>query len=434
MKKLGIIFLLVIFAMSTYGQRRVLTSAWNFWRDGFLGDAKEAIDRAAEHPDTKDNFRTFWYKGLIYHDLAVTDNKRYAALCDEGCLDIALENYMKALVLNFSDEEHQNLDLDSEVGVMKFFRLLNDANTRYQDQNLLVNILMERFAPLSNAFINRGVTYFQEKQDFEAALSDFEQALIIAMMSGNQDLEIMYYASLAALRAEDYEKAAQYNKTLLEAGYGETEEDKIIMYQALAKAYELKEEYEKMLKALQEGIEKYPEHSYPLVIETFNYYVNSEQSEEALKYIALAIEQNPEDPQFYVIKGALLEELGRRDEAANQYVTALELNPNNFDAAYSVGAFYYNTAVDTLQWAEENIVITEFAKHDEIREIANKYFDKAKPYLERALELNEENLNVLNTLRVVYYRLQMMEEYQVVQDKVDELSEQRRARQEQVEE
>ncbi len=423
MKKIGLLLIIILITMSTFGQRRLLTSAWNFHRDGFLDDAKEAIDKVAVHPDTKNDYRTFWYKAMIYHDLVVTDNPRYKSLCDETCLDIAYDNYLKALRRNFLDPEHQKIDFESETGLMQFISVVNNPSTRMENTQMIMDIFGIRFPYLVNAFYERGFVAFQEKQDFEAALKDFEKALFLGAITGAEDLEgIMFAASRAAFWAKDFEKSVDYHKALIDAKYGETDQDKIEIYQLLAKSYEELEKIYDMIKTLEKGIEKYPELSYPLIIEIFNYYVNSEQNEEAYKYITMAIEKNPNDPQFYVIKGALLEDLGRRDEAKNEYLTAIEKDENNYDANYSLGAYYYNTAVDTLQWADDNILITQFAEHERYKKIADGYFEQALPFLEKAREVQPKNLNVLNTLRIVYYRLQKMDEYAEVQKIIDELS------------
>jgi tetratricopeptide (TPR) repeat protein len=423
MKKIGLLLIIILITISTFGQRRVLTSAWNFLRDGFLDDAKEAIDKAAAHPDTKDDYRTFWYKAMIYHDLAVTDNARYKNLCDETCLDIAYENYLEALKRNFIDPEHQNIDLQSDTGLMQFIEVVNDPTTKMENSQMLMDIFGTRFPFLVNAFYERGFKAFQEEQEFKKALEDFEKAMFLGGITGAEDLEgIVFAASRAAFWAKEFESSVEYHKALIELKYGETDQDKIEIYQLLAKSYEELEKIDEMIKTLEEGIEKYPELSYPLIIEIFNYYVNSEQNEEAYKYISMAIEKNPDDPQFYVIKGALLEDMGRRDEAKEEYTKAIEKEEGNYDANYSLGAYYYNTAVDTLQWADDNILITNFSEHERFKKIADGYFEQALPYLEKAREIQPNNLNVLNTLRVVYYRLQKMDEYAEVQKLIDELS------------
>lgn len=517
MKKLSVFMVLAVLSITAFGQNNKLTSAWSYHKDGFLKDAKEAIDEAEVHPKTKDLYKTHYYKGQIYQDIGISEKPKYQALCD-NCFDVAYESYIKALKLNLTNPEDRDIDFNTELGLMKFVKILQENDERnYEDTQALIDIISNRFPALSNAFINQGVTSYQAN-DYETAYANFEKAIQISTMAFKVDTQLYYFASLAALKAEKFEEAIELNKVLLELNYGATPEDKAGLYLNQATAYKLMGQlvYEvksngndlnitytdfqgnsvqetikegnwkkympigkndtincyisvqsssasnteviiydsegnslknakssganniaqadadvvlsnranpKMLEVLNEGIEKYPENNYPLVIEAFNYYVNIGENEKAFEYITIAIEKNPNDPQFFVIKGTLLEELGRKQEAQKEYAKAIELQPDNFDANYSLGAFYYNTAVDTLDWADKNIPITEFAKLDQYKKIANEYFELSLPYLEKAYAQQPKNVNVLGTLRVIYYRLQKMEEYEKIKGELDALTE-----------
>lgn len=422
MKKLSVFMVLAVLSITAFGQNNKLTSAWSYHKDGFLKDAKEAIDEAEVHPKTKDLYKTHYYKGQIYQDIGISEKPKYQALCD-NCFDVAYEAYIKALKLNLTNPEDRDIDFNTELGLMKFVKILQENDERnYEDTQALIDIISNRFPALSNAFINQGVTSYQSN-DYETAYANFEKAIQISTMAFKIDTQLYYFASLAALKAEKFEEAIELNKVLLELNYGATAEDKAGLYLNQATAYKITGDTVKMLETLQEGIEKYPENNYPLVIETFNYYVNIGENEKAFEYITIAIEKNPNDPQFFVIKGTLLEELGRKQEAQKEYAKAIELQPDNFDANYSLGAFYYNTAVDTLDWADKNIPITEFAKLDQYKKIANEYFELSLPYLEKAYAQQPKNVNVLGTLRVIYYRLQKMEEYEKIKGELDALTE-----------
>jgi tetratricopeptide (TPR) repeat protein len=422
MKKLSVFMVLAVLSITAFGQNNKLTSAWSYHKDGFLKDAKEAIDEAEVHPKTKDLYKTHYYKGQIYQDIGISEKPKYQALCD-NCFDVAYESYIKALKLNLTNPEDRDIDFNTELGLMKFVKILQENDERnYEDTQALIDIISNRFPALSNAFINQGVTSYQAN-DYETAYANFEKAIQISTMAFKVDTQLYYFASLAALKAEKFEEAIELNKVLLELNYGATAEDKAGLYLNQATAYKITGDTVKMLETLQEGIEKYPENNYPLVIETFNYYVNIGENEKAFEYITIAIEKNPNDPQFFVIKGTLLEELGRKQEAQKEYAKAIELQPDNFDANYSLGAFYYNTAVDTLDWADKNIPITEFAKLDQYKKIANEYFELSLPYLEKAYAQQPKNVNVLGTLRVIYYRLQKMEEYEKIKGELDALTE-----------
>jgi tetratricopeptide (TPR) repeat protein len=421
MKKLSVLFLMCALSFSVFAQKTAVTSAWSYLKDGFLDDAKKSIDKAEAHADTKDWYKTYYFKGQIYQELGISEKPKYRSLCTD-CLDISYEAYMKAIKLNFKSPEHRNLDLTTELGLMQFLTILNEANEKnYEDTEALYDIILNRFPALSNAFINQGVTKYQAN-DFEAAYTNFEKAVMIATLSFKADTQLYYFTSLAAMKAQKFEEAVQLNKLLIDMKFGADDDERVSIYLNQAIAYRQIGDTANMLKTLEGGIKAYPNANYPLVIETFNYYVNQGENEKAFEYINMAIVKNPEDAQFYVIRGTLLEEMKRKSEAQGDYKKALELNPENFDANYSMGAFYYNTAVDTLDWADKNIPITQFQELDKYKIIANDYFSQALPFLEKAQSQQPTNLNVLSTLKTIYYRLMMMDKYNEMTAKINALT------------
>lgn len=422
MKKFSLIILGIIFFSAIFAQKREVTSAWSYLKDGFLDDAKKSIDKATVHEETKNWYKTYYYRGQIYQELGITDKKKYKELCN-NCLDEAYDSYIKAIKLNFVNPEYRQLDLTTEAGLMKFVSILQKMDDRnYENTESLYDIIGNRFPALSNAFINEGVAMYQ-KQKWDESYQKFEKAVMIATLSFKIDTQLYYFTSLAALKAKKFEEATKLNDFLIQAGYGSNEDEKVIIVLNQATCFKELGKTDKMIETLQKGIDKYPNANYPLVIELFNYYVNSGQNDKALDYINLAIQKNSKDPQFYVIRGTLNETMKNKDKAIADYTMAIELDSNNFDANYSAGAFYYNTGVDTLDWADKNIPITEFQKAEEFKKIANQLFSQAKPYLEKAREIQPDNMNVLSTLKTIYYRLGEMEKYTEVNAKIKSLTE-----------
>lgn len=422
MKKLMFLIATIALSFSLSAQKSVVTSAWSFLKDGFLDDAKKSIDKAEQHQSTKDWYKTHYFKGMIYQEIGISENPRYKSLCT-NCLDISYDAYIKAIQLNFVNPEYKNLNLTTEVGLMKFVGVLQKFDERdYESTESLVDMISNRLPALSNAFINQGVAKYYDS-DFERAYENFEKATMISALSFKVDTQLYYFASLAALKAKKFEEAINYNETLIQLGFGANDDEKVAIYQSQAVAYRETGDTAKMLKVLEKGIEAFPKANYPLVIETFNYYVNIGENEKAFEYINLAIEKNPNDAQFYVIRGTLLEEMKRKDEAKLDYVKAVELQSDNFDANYSLGAFYYNTAVDTLDWADKNIPINKFSELGKYQEISNQLFEEALPFLEKAYAIQEKNVNVLSTLKTIYYRLGKQEQYNEVDEKLKSLIE-----------
>jgi tetratricopeptide (TPR) repeat protein len=338
MKKFSLVIIGMLFITAIFAQKREVTSAWSYLKDGFLDDAKKSIDKATANPETSNWYKTYYYRGQIYQELGITDKKKYKGLCD-NCLDEAYDSYIKAILLNFVNPEYRQIDLTSEAGFMKFVSIIQKMDDRnYENTESLYDIIGNRLPALSNAFINEGVAKYQE-QKWEESYAKFEKAVLISSLSFRADTQLYYFTSLAALKAKKFEEAVKLNDFLIEAKFGANDDERVLIILNQAVCYRELGKTDKMIETLQKGIEKYPNANYPLVIELFNYYVNSEQNDKALEYINLAINKNPNDPQFYVIRGTLNETLKLRDKAIADYKKAIELDPNNFDANYSSGAY-----------------------------------------------------------------------------------------------
>lgn len=419
MKRLGFLLLLTIAFSTAFGQKREVLNTWSYLKDGFLDDAHKSINKAAVHPQTKDWYKTWYYYGQTYQQLSTTENKKYQALCD-NCSDEAFEAYLKALQLNFMDEELKNLNLEEQADVMKFFKALNDSDTKLEDQNATMDILMSRLPALANGFVNEGVSQFQN-QEFESALEKFEKSLTISTLAMKADTQVYYYASLAALNAKDWEKVIIYNSALSQLGYGETNEDKVAIVQSLGMGYLNTGDTANFISTMEEGMKKYPGSSQALVIDMYNYYLEADKTK-ALDYISMAIENSPDNAQYYVIRGTLYEETDNADKAKDEYLSALGIDTENFDANYALGAYYYNSAADTLEWANQNIPPTEPMKYNEVKTAAEGLFKEAIPYLEKAKVIDAENVVLLQTLKTIYYRTGDLEKHNAVKAELDALT------------
>ncbi|MFO7879908.1 MAG: tetratricopeptide repeat protein [Bacteroidota bacterium] len=425
MKRFVSIAALILITTLVFGQKRNVTSCWGYLDDGFLEDALESIEKASNHPKTAEWYKTWWYYGQTYQALSSTDKKKYQDLCD-NCADSAFDAYVKSIKLNFEDEEIKNLDLETEEGAMRFVRAvmgnLKNNEPKVEDQRAIIDIIQSRFPALANKFVNDGIQLFQEKE-FESSLEKFEKSLTISSLAMTADTAVIYYASLAAINAGDWEKTLEYNKTLRELDYGKNDEEKALVHVNLAKAYKNTGDTAKYISTLEAAKEKFPDNSYDIVIELFNHSIDQQDFEKANEYISMAIEENPEDASFYVIRGTLNEELDAEKNAVDDYKKATEIDPENFDANYSLGAYYYNYAADTLAWANDNIPPTEVQEYEAVQEAAKEYFKKAVPYLEKAYALKSDDLNVLRTLKTIYYKLEDMEKYEKIDAELKELTE-----------
>jgi len=225
------------------------------------------------------------------------------------------------------------------------------------------------------------------------------------------------------MRCKKYDEAIEICDMLIKMDYGMDNKERISVYQNLSMALKETGDTARMLKVLDEGINKFPNDNYPLVIETFNYYVASGNTEKAREYINMAMANDPNNAQFLVIRGTLSQEMKDNKAAEADFTKALGIDPNNYDAIYGLGALYINTAADTLEWAEKNVPPTDFTTFEKYQEIAKEYQTNALPYLEKALSIKPNDLQVLQILKELYYKTGKYEESQQMGARIKELTE-----------
>ncbi len=409
---LSIVFTLAAYLVSAQPSNRV--SAWNYLKSGDLKKAKEKIDKAINHPKTSKDPRTWYYRGLIYQELAITKNPKYKSLVKDP-LDTAFYAFEKALKYNFKNPELQKIDFTKPEGIVKFMKALRNRKTKYVDREITMKVFMN-YPALGNSFFNKGVKNYNKK-DYNKSFDNFEKSLYCTSFKGTPDTVVTYYAGLAAKKAGKYDKALEYFKLAKQLKYGKTDKDKILLYKLLAETYLDKKDTANYIKTMKEGISAYPSESALLLPDLINYYLNSKQNDAALNYLNMAIEKDSTNPTYYYARGNMYDlNLKQHDKAEADYKKAIELKPDFYDAVYSLGAMLYNTGVEILKKADD---VQDLKKYNKMKSEALDYFKKALPYLEKAHELKPDDINPLISLKIIYYRLGKTDKYEEIKKQLD---------------
>ena len=103
MKKTILTTLIMIASIIMIGQTNKRTSAFNYQRYGQLDLAKQAIDEASQDEKTIMDAKTWFYRGNIYYDIAVSTEEKYRNL-DPDPFGVAYQSYMKAKELDTKGE------------------------------------------------------------------------------------------------------------------------------------------------------------------------------------------------------------------------------------------------------------------------------------------------------------------------------------------
>jgi tetratricopeptide (TPR) repeat protein len=381
-KTIFLMSMALLIILAACSPRTKVTSSQSLKDTGKLEEAlqtiNEAVDPNAENAEKTINWpRTWEVRGEIYQAIYQSKDREVKKLADDPLTE-ALNSYKKAL------------DLD-EGG--KF-----------------ANSIKVKLTLLTNDLTNQAVEAFNQ-ENYDKALRSFEQILelqdipLIAQDNpGVIDTVIIFNAGLAAYNAENYDKAIEFYRQAAETGYNEAR-----TYSLIANAYQLKQDTLGALTALQEGFERYPEDN-TVLTSMIQIYLDMNKTEDAMKYLDVAIQREPGNATYHFAQGTLYEKLGKTDSAIKAYENAIEADNKFFNAYYNLGALYYNEGVKQIEVA--NAVPTNKNEEYEAElKKADEWFRKALPYMERCYQLRPDDRMTKESLKNLYYRLKDMDNY-----------------------
>lgn len=280
--------------------------------------------------------------------------------------------------------------------------------------NKLDKALLEDLERLKKQTESKGIIAFTSK-DYAEAYKYFDlcaQTGKVDVFEGTIDTVIYYNAGLAASNAKLYDEAVKYFKLSEKYNYGGDN-----LYYYLKTAYIEKGDSANAEKTLQRGFNKLG--SNIMVFELINFYLNQNKSEEALEYLKLALESDPSNKTLHFALGTTYDQLDQEDEALESYKKAIELDNNYFDAFYNLGVMYYNKAVELYKQANET---TNNEEYNKLRKEADEVLKNAVAPMERASEIDGSKVDVWETLKTIYYRLQMEDKRQAAEKRIEELT------------
>ena len=358
---------MVAFSASAMAQGTKVTSAISNIKYGELAKAKDAIEEATVHEKTKEQAKTWMVRGEVYKAIAESKDPAKKALCATPTR-VALDSYKKAIALDKKGSLRKQIN--TQLSLMSF---------------TVVNAAYE----------------FNDNKDLVNALDCFEQSLAIDSITspGKVDSAIVYNAGLIADQGKNYDKARFYYNRCVDIRYGGSQ-----VFGLLAILDKNQGDTAAYMATLERGMKVYPNDCQPLLVELINHYINNNQSDKALEYLSKAIEQEPNNASFYQAQGALLDRIGKPDEAKASYEKAIEINPEFFDSWLNLGVQVYNKAVEMAK-AANDIPANKPKEYDAAIAAAFEQMNLAIPYFEKAHNIKPDDVYTMQALKECYYKL-----------------------------
>jgi len=141
-----------------------------------------------------------------------------------------------------------------------------------------------------------------------------------------------------------------------------------------------------------------------VTLQLIDFYLKASKFDEALSYIKIAKEADPDNFSLYFAAGIMFLNRNNNDEAITELTKAVELKPDHFDIQYGLGVSYINKAADMFLKAND---IMDVNKYSLAIDEANAVYAKALPYMEKANELKPDDIDALRRLQELYYRLKL---------------------------
>lgn len=378
-----------------------------------LMKAKEAIDLATNHEDTKDKAKTWVYRSRIYYSLFKNaleqEEKKLSSITDKN--DRLTKAYGN---VSTADYEEAGKSMEKAVNL--------DKDKTYQQDYAIVGMQM------MNDVNNLAIGKYNAGKYLEAA-EYFEASYFTTKMMGKKDTAALTNALVSVQKAKDLTKIREYNEKIIS--------EKVATPYNYVSLYDTKLALKDTAGAattLKEGRLLFPNDIDLLNRET-DTYLQKGKDMEALANLDKAIEKAPNSAILWMARGNIYDKQANPREADGRekdkpknyeelmghaeknYSKATELDPKNSDAWYNLGALYNG-------WANVNLLlcdnlVKQAAKMKECEAKATEKYMKAIGALEKVLEMNPGDKSTMKYLHKLYIRTEQTEKAQKMSEAIN---------------
>lgn len=224
---------------------------------------------------------------------------------------------------------------------------------------------------------------------------DLRYAKLVPQVPDSVLSNIAFNQGLAAWQAENYEGAVGSFYVARDYGY----KGKQIFEYGISVATNAKN-FDAVLEFAQAGNKLYGKEDPQFLNHIINYYLQTENYDDALSYLDNGINEDATNPQYYALRGIIYDNKKEAAKARADYEKALELDPNN-----GLALFYEGRSIASEAGAEQDSYDKpDYEKYK--KENIDPKYRTAVVFLEKAYEVDENNrAEALKVLEILYYNL-----------------------------
>lgn len=401
MKKILLSLAVFTCASAAVAQNSAIYKVDDLIKKNQLEAAKAAIDAALANPKTTKKAPFYNKAGEIGARqlqpqlLKASQGIPFDTLAFSKGVDDACINYMKSFDENLLPDAKGRVKVDENI----------QKDNRAKLFNMISYYNYVAMFEYQNKHIEKAIEYFQKYLDFPKA-SAFTPAERDSIIAANKTNYAQTRLNLALISYQ----TKQWDATL--AATEEILKDTIGIrdaYLMRMQAYLGKNDSTGYLRTLREGAIKMQDANFTQ--DLLREYMNRNQIDEAKAIAEDMVVKEPENKMVWYMHGCVNLDLTKNYAAAREsFKKALSIDPNFFEANVNMGATYINEVVSRRQKGEYCLDRKKVAKFNADFEKQQKFYADAKPFLEKAKELEPTKIKIwAYPLVVVYENLQMKE-------------------------
>ena len=337
-----------------------------------LIDAKNYIDEAFLNTSTSDEPKMWNYRAKVYLKIALLKDQKI----DNDAIFKAKQSHIRCLdrdkkgrvvVRKWTKEE------DVVAGLIQCgYKLFNMAIDEYNNENNLEALKLY-------------------DEIFEIFDYDSEDQL----KRGNITKEtVLHNSFFAARRMKDNERSKVLLQNLIDLNFNDPS-----IYVHMSDILQEEGNDDDALKYLSLGRD-YFENDPVLINSQINLYIKLNRTDELIDKLSDAIELDDMNDLLFFNRATVYDQKGMLDEAIIDYKKSIELNPDNFNSNYNLGALFFNRGVELRNEANNS---SSDKLYNKLKKESEVFFDDALPFLETSLSLDPNDKNTLLSLKQLYY-------------------------------
>lgn len=351
-----------------------LNKAKTLWLQGKLDEAKTMIDAATTHEKTKNNGKTWYYRGLIYATIDTTSNEVFRQLSDNP-REVAMSSFTAA----------KKIDKEGS----KYFM--------FESGDVLPVSMEQQINGYYGYYFGLAIQSY-EKEEIAAASKYFEIAWTILPT----DTSAVLNAAHTAKASDDNDRAFTLFGNALELGVND-----ISVYYSMIYMLNEKEDFQGVLDLTRKAKESHP-NDLPLIEFEVSALLKLGKVDEVMAELTKVVENDPSNLTMRLALALLYDQEGKQDQAVATYQQILEVDSNHFESNYNLAVITFSNANEAYKELTKLTTAAEDRKKEKVLlpEIRDK-FNKSMPLWEKVHEIKNDDVSALQALNFIYNFLQM---------------------------